>query len=50
MVTFAGPWLLVELVCGETQEEHLWNIVLRRSDVDDDGNKLSLNCRKNYSR
>ena len=34
---FAGLWLLVDLVCGETQEEHLQNLILRRSDVDDDG-------------
>ena len=24
-------------LCGETQEEHLWNLILRRSDVDEDG-------------
>ena len=34
---FAGPWLLVELVCGETQEEHWWNLDLRRIDDDDNG-------------
>ena len=33
----AGPWLLDELVRGETQEEHFRNLILRRSDVDDDG-------------
>ena len=33
----AGAVLHVELVCGETQEEHQWNFVLRRSDVDDNG-------------
>ena len=33
---FAWPWLLVDLAC-ETQEEHLGNVDLRRSDVDDDG-------------
>ena len=27
METFGGPWLLDELVCGETQEEHLRNII-----------------------
>ena len=37
VTTFAGPWLLDELVCGETPEEHLRNLILRRSDVDDDG-------------
>ena len=34
---FAGSWWLVALACGETQEEHLRNFILRRSDVDDDG-------------
>ena len=39
---FAGPLLFVvrvtdELVCSETQEEHLRNLILRRSDVDDHG-------------
>ena len=37
-----------ELVCGETQEEHLRNLILRRSDVDDHGSKLSLNFNKSY--
>ena len=34
---FAGPWLRVGLACGETQDEHVWNLILRRSDVDDHG-------------
>ena len=29
LVKFAGAWLLVELVCGETQEELLSEIVTR---------------------
>ena len=33
-VVVAGLWLLDELVSGETQEEHLRNLILRRSDVD----------------
>ena len=37
MLTLGGPWLLVEHVCGETQEEILQYFVLVRSDVDDDG-------------
>ena len=42
---FAGPWLLVELACGETQEEHWWILGLRRSDVDVDGFRVQLlNC------
>ena len=32
-----GQWWLDGLVSGETEEEHLRNLVLRRSDVDDDG-------------
>ena len=35
--SFAGPRLRVGLPCGETQEEHVWNLILRRSDVDDHG-------------
>ena len=34
---FAGPRLRVGLARGETQEEHVWNLILRRSDVDDHG-------------
>ena len=39
---FAGPLLFVvrvtdDLARSETQEEHLWNLILRRSDVDDHG-------------
>ena len=36
--TFGGPWLLDRccLLCRETQEEHWWDLDLRRSDVDDD--------------
>ena len=33
--------LLVDLACGTTQEERLQHLGLRRSDVDDDGGKLS---------
>ena len=33
----AGPWLLDEFVCGETQDEHLRNLILTSTDVDDDG-------------
>ena len=33
---FAGPWWLVDLARGETQEERLLYFCLRRSDVDDD--------------
>ena len=28
----AGRRLLVDFTCGETQEEHLWNLILRRSE------------------
>ena len=39
---FAGPLLFVvratdDLARGETQEEYVWNLILRRSDVDDHG-------------
>ena len=39
MKTLGGPWLLDRccLLCGEAQEEHWWNLIVRRSDVDDDG-------------
>ena len=37
MNKFAGLWLLVDLACGELQEETLQYLHLRRSDVDDDG-------------
>ena len=35
--TLGGPCLLDRccMVCRDTQEEHLWNLILRRSDVDD---------------
>ena len=32
-----GPRLRAGLACGETQEEHLRNLILRRGDVDDHG-------------
>ena len=47
VVTYAGPWLLVELVCGDTQEERLWNFILRRGDVDDDGTSCHSNTTRN---
>ena len=30
-----------DLACGETQEEHLWDLILRRSDVEDHGASTS---------
>ena len=38
---FAGLRLRVGLARGETQEEHVWNLILRRSDVDDNGASVS---------
>ena len=32
---FAGPRMRAGLACGETQEEHLRNLILKWSDVDD---------------
>ena len=33
----AGPLVAGSISCGETQEEHLRNLILRKSDVDDNG-------------
>ena len=46
---FAGLRLRVGLACGETQEEHVWNVILRRSNVDDHGASGLPNFNKKYS-